>query len=257
MTIGEAGLALKNQNPLETVLDFLSSRSRKSAGEVSSPAAEVFKGFASILDQLLTDIIEKRTAAEYKAAFADAFPKYFAMTMSLSQFVHVAVPHEVVDRLTRETICELEADFRDKALLAFGGAVRDQAIFTIWTLRKINDLLTQISAVKVSGTKLQDDEDFRHQFFVAALCAHFSLDCLKTALRLDRAIYPEVMDEITEGLRSMVNAYAWARRGLDLRVPALELAFETGPSDPEDEELLNASMLNAAMLDDESASNGD
>src|SRR5947207_1489560 len=171
----QAGLAFENERPLEGILAFLASRSKKSARELSEPAGEVFKGVAGVLDQLLTTIIEKRTAAEFNAAFAEVFPKYAAMTLALSRFASAIVPPDVVDRLTRESICELEADFREKALPAFGAAARDQAMFTIWTLRKINDLETQICAIKLDEPKLKEDREYSSQFNVYALTAHFSL----------------------------------------------------------------------------------
>jgi hypothetical protein len=135
---------------------------------LSIPAGEVFKGVAGVLDQLLITVIEKRTTAEFDSVFADAFPKYFAMTLSLSRIAHAIVPPDVVERLTRESICELEADFRDKALLTFGAATRDQAMFTIWTLRKINDLLIQISSVKLDKSKQKEDKAFCTEFNISA-----------------------------------------------------------------------------------------
>jgi len=244
----QAGLAFENDRPLEGVLAFLASRSKKSARELSEPAGEVFKGVAGILDQFLTTAIEKRTAAEFRAAFGDLFPKYAAMTLALSRFASAIVPPDVVDRLTRESICELEADFREKALPAFGAVARDQAMFTIWTLRKINDLVSQIYATKLDESKQKEDGEYSSQFNICALSAHFSLDCLNMALQLNRPIYPEVMSELIDGLRSMVNAYAWARRGLALRVSSAEHSVEENISDEEDEVFVKASMLNLAEL---------
>ena len=68
------------------------------------------------------------------------------------------------------------------------------------------------------------------------------------ALRLNHPIYPEVMDGLKDGLRSMVNAYAWARKGLALRLPADDAAMEPIVSDEEDEELLRSSMQDMAFV---------
>lgn len=241
-----------NERPLEGVLAFLASRSKKSARELSASAGEVFDGFAGIVDQLLTNVIEKRTHAEFETVFAEAFPKYVVMTLSLSHFAKAVVPPDVIDRLTRESICEMESDFRDRALSVFGAAVRDQAIFTVWTLRKINDLLAQIHATKLDESKREEDKEYCQKFNVDALRAHFSLDCLNMALRVGRPIYPEIMDELTNGLRAMVDAYAWARRGAELRTPLVESRTEPNVMDLEDEELLRSSMQDmASMSEDE------
>jgi hypothetical protein len=256
------GLTLNNERPLEAVLDFLASRAKRPARELSEPAGGIFKGVAEVVDQLLLNVVEKRTADDFRAAFADAFPKYATMTLALSHFARVTVPSDVIDRLTRESICEMEADFRDKALLAFGAAGRDQAMFTVWTLRKINDLLATLPATKLDESKIEEDRKYCREFNVHTLIAHFSLDCLNMALGRNLPIYPEVMSELVNGLRSMVNAYAWARRGVELRVSALEptLQFSTpnASADAEDEELLSASMLDmAALTDDEPPLNAD
>ena len=250
ITMEAAGLSLCNEKPLEGVLSFLASRSKEPSRELSKSAGEVFDGIAGVMDQLLTILIEKRTAGDFSAAFNEAFPKYFAMTLSLSRFAHAVVPPQVIDRLVGESLCEMESDFRAKALTVFGTAVRDQAMFTVWTLRKINDLVTQIAATKIEKSKKKEDREFATQFNIHVVRAHFSLDCLNIALRLDRPIYPEVMGELTDGLRSMVNAYAWARRGAALRAPTVEAPVESRAWDEEDENLLSASMQDMALMDE-------
>lgn len=247
--------SLEKQAPLERALAFLASRSKNSARELSVPASEVFQGFRSVVDQILTDVIQKRTAAEFRMAFAESFPKYMGMTLALSHVAHLIAPNNVIEHLTRESICELEADFRDKGLAAFGASVRDQAMFTVWTLRKINDLLTQISAVTLGAEKREEDMQYCLNFNVYALRAQFGLDALSMALRLHQPIYPEVMEELKDSLRGMVNAYAWARRGAAVRLPVVEPALEVSSPDQEEEELLRASMqdLTVAAWDEDCA----
>lgn len=254
----ELGLSLPDDGQAEGLLASLVSRSRQSTRELSAPTVEIFNGVAGAMDRLLTSVIEKRTAAEFDIAFTEAFPKYVAVTVALSRLAHAMVPQDVSDRLRRESICELEADFRDKALQAFGAVARDQALFTIWTLRKINDLVTEICSAKLDKSKLKEDKEFSKEFGASTLRALFCLDCLNLAFRLSRPIYPEVMQELIEGLRAMVNAYAWARRGFELRFPTIEQPPELPGPDAEDDELLSASMRDwASMVEDEHAPNGD
>lgn len=251
LTMESLSLAFPSEQSLDGVLSFLASRSKRSVRELSSPTSEIFNGIAVIMDELILNAIQKRTKDEFNASFEENFPKYVAMTIALSQFSHAVVPPEVVERLTRESICEMESDFREKALPVFGSVVRDQAVFTIWTLRKINDLLTQILATKLDDSKKQEDREYSRQFNHYALCGYFSLDCLNMALRIDRPIYPEVMAELTDGMRAIVNAYAFARRGAALRIPSLEQPSVATIVDDEDEYLLGASMQDMSLLDDE------
>jgi hypothetical protein len=246
----DAGQIFGNEGPPEGALAFLASRSKKSARQVSAPASEVFKGITDAIDQMLLSVIEARTEAEFRHAQDSAFPKYVAIALAVSSFAHVMVPPDVVNRLARETINELEAEIREKALAAFGADIRDQVLFTVWTLRKISDLLTQISTVKVGPSKQEQEEDRKYsQMFVTyALRAHFSLDCLNMALRVGSPIYPDVMAGLKEGLRSMVNAYAWVRQGAALRMPVEDPAMEPIVSDEDDDELLHSSMQDMAFV---------
>lgn len=237
-----------DSGPLEGALAFLASRSKKSARQVPAPAHEVFKGIVDATEQMLSNVIETRTEAEFHQVFEAAWPKYASVGIALSSFAHAMVPADVINRLTRESICELEADVREKALTAFGASIRDQILFTVWTLRKINDVLMQISAVKADASHLEEDRSNCRHFLLYAFRAQFSLDCLQMALRQDRPIYPEVMDGLQDGLRSMVNAYAWSRKSLALRVPEDDSMMQTMVSDEEDDDLARSSMLDMAFL---------
>jgi hypothetical protein len=248
----EAGMIHGGSGTLEGALAFLASRSKKSARQVSAPAHEVFKGIVDATEQMLLTVIETRTEAEFHQVFESALPKYATVAVALSSFAQAMVPRDVINRLTRESICELEADIRDHALAAFGTAIRDQILFTVWTLRKINDVLAQISTVKPAPAQQAEDQIYCSKFVFFAFRAQLSLDCLQMALRLNRPIYPEVMDGLKDGLRSMVNAYAWARKGLALRLPMDDANMEPLVSDEEDEQLVRSSMQDMAfMLDAE------
>src|SRR5258708_3040316 len=233
--------------PLESALAFLASRSKKSAREVSAPAHEVFKGIVDATDQMLLRVIETRTEAEFRKVFEVSWPKYAAMGLALSSFAHAMVPVDVIDRLTRESVCELEADVRDKGLAAFGASIRDQILFTVWTLRKINDVFSQMATVTGDSAKREEDLSYRTHFVCYAYRAQFSLECLQMALRLNHPIYPEIMGGLQDGLRSMVNAYAWARKGLALRLPEDDSTMPTMVSDEEDNELAWSSMQDMAL----------
>src|SRR5579864_3166214 len=131
--IAEIGLG-HCDSPENAVLAFLASRSRQPARQLSAPATEVFKGIRDAVDQLLLSALETRTRAEFRQAFGSAFPKYAGITLTLAGFSSAVIPQEVVNRMARESICEMEAEFRDKALASFGAVVKDQAVFTVWTL---------------------------------------------------------------------------------------------------------------------------
>jgi hypothetical protein len=213
--------------PKDGVFAFLASRSKKSTRELSLPLEEVFRGVSAALEQMVSTVVETKTAEEYDAAVTQIFSKYAALTISLSQIAEAIVPKDAFERMTRESICELESDFRHKALAMYGSTVKEQAIFTIWTIRKIHDIIPRLRSGKIlDESKQAEDKKCSEHFTVSSLLGYFALDCLNTAMSMNRAIYPEVMDRLVDGLRSMVNAYTWARRGLALRTPQLEEPME-------------------------------
>jgi len=206
---------------------------------VSATGMQILRSIGSVVDELLMSTIEKRTAAEFIAARAEVFPKYFDAVRAVSDLARIIIPRPVLELLTSDSFSEAEAEFRDQGLVAFGTAVRDQAIFTVWTLRKISDLCQRIDKVKLAdGLKDSDGEIFR-QFALHAIGARFHLDCLMKSMQLQRPMYPEVLDLVIDGLRNAVNAYAWARRALDLRLPAAEPVLAPVQWDAEEQSLLD------------------
>lgn len=217
----DEGLICRAERP-EGLLSFLVSRAKNAPRSLTPSTSEVLNGCADAVNQILRAAIETRTRTEFSAVFLDAFPKYAAIGTAVSHFATAVIQKQLREQLVRESICELEADFRDKGLEVFGAKVRDQALFTIWTLRKINELTAQIIAVPATAVQGAQDQEYCSHFNLNALRAQFSIDCLSMSLEIQQPIYPEVLEELIEGLRAMVNAYAWARRGLDLRVPIEE-----------------------------------
>jgi hypothetical protein len=212
----------------------------------------VLGGCQDVIKQILRSSIEARTRDEFTRVVQGSFPKYAKLTMAVSQLATALIEKPVIEQLVRESICEMEADFRDGGMAAFGAVVRDQSIFTIWTLRKINEITEQIIAVPVAAENKTEDEEICGNFNFFALRAHFSLDCLNMALTEKHAVYPEVLEELVDGLRSMVNAYAFARRGLDLRNPAKQAPAHLLANDAEDEALMDFSFFEASeWLDNE------
>jgi len=245
MTAENVGFGIL-RDPEEGILSFLASRSKRSARALSPSAADVFRGCSDAVRQLLCAAVEARNEEEFDHLFESEFPKYVGLVLAMSNFASAVVPKPLIERLTRESICEMEADFRDKGMAVFGTVIRDQALFTVWTLRKINELVTRINAVKPSEAKRKDDVECCANFNLNTLRAQFCLDCLITALDSGQAVYPEVLESLMDGLRAMVNAYAWARRGLEARIPTQEPNLSVTEVDEDDRQLMDASLAEAS-----------
>ncbi len=219
------------------VLAVAGSVSGRASKQISVSADELLRNISAVLEDLVLSVIGKRTAMEFEAARSDAFPKYMNAVLALSSLVQILVPRQAIDRLNRDSFCELEADLRNRGLVAFGASVRDQAMFTVWSLRKISDFMSQIDNIhpKVDN---QEVVGMVNDCIFYAIRTRFHVHCLVSSMALDKPIHPDAMEMIIDGLRSVVNAYALARRLLDRLVPLPEMATEACEWDDEDQSLL-------------------
>lgn len=231
----------------EDRLAFLALPAKRAAEQVTGTANDAFNAIQGILSQLLADVSGKRTASEFCAARAMYFPQYMTVMMALSGIVSAVVPKEVIDRLSYESMSEMEADFQADGRAAFGSDICNQALFTIWTLRKIHDLANRIDASRApQGSCGQAETQLTQMFVNHILYSRFHLDCLKVSLRSERVIYPEVLEPISDGLRALVNAYAYIKQASDLRSDSSEEELVHIDFDEEEKELLALSMRDFA-----------
>lgn len=211
--------------------------------ELSGSEDEVVKTIASLLDQMVMQVISKRTAREFEETKKEVFPKYVQLVLSLAGIVTAIVPRSTLMRLTSESFSELEADIREHALPAFGADMRDRAMFTVWTLRKIADLLPIISEGAVAEADGPKEIEFFNAFLIYALSARFGIDCLRASMKSGRAIYPDVLPALNNTLRAAVNAYAWIRQAVDLRSDSANDDIAPPTWDDEDDQLVRESMF--------------
>jgi len=216
--------------------------SEQSAKQLPGATVEAVKSILAIMDQITTGVIEKRTAADFVEARREAYPVYFRLMLALGSLAQAVVPRSLMDRLTGEAFCEMEADLRDRGLSAFGAEVRDQAVFTVWTLRRTSEVCEQIHK---SGPPVDKEADasFAENYLTMSMWTRFHVDCLIKSMDSGRPLYPGVLAQMIDGLRAAVNAYAWARRGLALRVRESDPHLAPIEWDAEDEDLLADSTM--------------
>jgi hypothetical protein len=205
--------------------DFLplpSSISERSTKQLSLSAADLLRGLTAILNDLVSSTAEKRTAAEFQAVREEVLPNYYRAMHAYSSLATVIVPAHNLDRIVSESFCELEADLREHAVPVFGREVRDQAMFTVWTFRKIWGVSEQIKGAFASKHERHEIGQLMSKAQNHLIWARFHLDCLIQAMRHNRPIYPAVFELIIDGLRAAVNTYALLRQVLDKISPQIE-----------------------------------
>jgi hypothetical protein len=228
---------------IRQLLGFIGLPSKAATKELPESAVQVLYGVKEVLDGLLLRAIARRTRAEFDTTRDEVFGDYFAATLSLSKLASVIIPPATVERLTWESFSELEADLKHQGLTRFGANARDQALFTVWTMRKTKALAQQITgAPELSAELKPQDEKIITEFVFCSAWSQFHFDCLVASMRFDQPIHPEVLDEISDGLRAAVNAYGLISQGLDLRLKSTEPTIAPPVWDEEGQELLGSSM---------------
>jgi hypothetical protein len=222
----------------------------KESHELSRDAQDVFKKIVEVRTNIVLLTIEAQSRDEFKQIREQTFDNVVRTNKALGSLARVMVPAAALDRIVWQSFAELEADFSEHGTKKFGEVAKEQAIFSIWTLRKINRLLSKINEYKgMDSEKAEKDREIGKAFSFYLLWTYFHLECLIAAMRFDKPIQIDVLDEICDGLRAVVNAYGFLRQGLDIRFPAGAEPSQDVVWGEEDEQLLASSMEDMASMD--------
>ena len=205
----------------------------------------LFKLVAEVSDEFLLRAVSEHTLAGFDMRRKEVFGDYIKSVMALGKLVEVKIP-EASDRasIIEESLAGMASYFKTQAVHRFGPDISDQAVFTVWTVQKIHRLLAKITNSPVLHSEAEsDDRKLSREFSVCAWWSLFHLDCLLAAIKHNKSIHPEVLEEIAEGLRSAVDAYCAAKQGLSLRRVAEPVSVEPPEWDEEDQAILDDSML--------------
>src|SRR5579863_8603520 len=194
------GLGVISVGEMLALPGFVSEKT-KTVKRLPGSAEELIGNVLATLNGLIVYAIEQRTAKDFVAARDKVFPQYFDAALGLSYLVRVVVPKHVLEVLSSESFSEMEAEFREHGLAAFGAEVRDQATFTAWTLRKISDTCQRIDDAPIAEGLKKSDSELLRQFAFHAMMTRFSLDCLFKSMAFQKPIYPEVLPLVLDGLR--------------------------------------------------------
>ena len=209
--------------------------------EFAERTNQLVRNIANIIDDLISTVIDKRTADEFRGATLQIFPQYFAAMRALSDLAGIVLPKETIDRLSAEWFSELEADFRNLGPSAFGAELAERGLFTAWTLRKISDLAHEVSASPVPADA-EADAQKAADFAAKALWTRLHVDVLLKAMHDNKSLYPGALEPIRDGLGMAVNTYGCIREWADMRSPRSEPEVTFPEWTEEDEELLADSM---------------
>jgi hypothetical protein len=206
-------------------------------------ADEILKTISSMLREIVGGVVSSRTADEFRKRFRASFPTYFDLVMAFGKVASVAVNRDTLVRMVSESFSELEADIRERGTSTFGEQMTERAMFTVWTLRKIADLIDQLQRSTVDEAAREHNRALQDEYFLHAMIARFHVDCLLTFMHTPRVpFYPDVEPVIDNGLRSAVNAYACLKEVFDRQFPSDEEEPLNLPWSSEQQDLLDDSV---------------
>ena len=204
----------------------------------------LFKAMAEVSDDLVLYAISEHTVDGFRSKRDEVLENYIKSVVALSEMIEVIIPQINRAQLFEEAVTGVQSFLRAEALPRFGTDVAEQAVFTAWTMQKTHRVLVKIANSEKLAKKFRtEDRKLSRESSLWALWSLFHLDCLITAIKHDKSIHPEVLEEISDGLRSAVNAYGVAKQGLNLRrQPTEPITIEPAEWDEEDQALLDDSM---------------
>ena len=230
-------------------LSFLAFPAKQSSAQVSGATDSAFAAIKILLEQMLARASEATSREDFISAREEVIRQYYRVMLALGGLISVSVPRAAIDRLTFESLTEMEAEFVQYGRQLLGEALCEQALFTVYTLRRINlaGQKLQMLGHFVSDSRLEDDHEASRSFIGHVLFARFHIDCMLTAVRMRRALYPDVMAEISDGLLALVNAYAHVQQSILYRTGNMTEDEVDLQLDDEDRDLLASSTREALL----------
>lgn len=223
---------------------FFRSPSTTAEQNLGRSDERLVRELVGVLDRQLLSAVGARSVKELQSIRRYVMPRYARALRALQDTALNLLSDKMVNAIIEGVFAELVEDL-SKQTERFGEKLTDQAVFTLWTVRKINALAQQIvGSGGVSPENVQTDIALLHEYHDHSLWAQFHLDMMFAAMKFDRPICEEIRDSVCEGLRAAVNAYVVMKDAYALRHPATE-GEDKPPSlpwDSEDEELLASSM---------------
>lgn len=225
----------------------LGTQTRAKTDDTAAQLNQVFGEVTRLADELFVTILEQRSAESFRQTVERSFNDYVHLMRAKGDLIRFALRNDTAsaERLVDQSLSSLEADFRHEGAVRFGQTVNEQAVFTIWTLRRTVNQIWRVHAAEVALTQeqLEAREALTADFGLYSAWAQLHLATLSASLRLNRPIHPDVAPAVLDGLRAMVNAGGFARQLIDMALPSAgDDELEPYEWDDEDDELVRSSM---------------
>jgi hypothetical protein len=209
---------------------------------LQSRAAIAVKGIFDMLEDISVQAVNCPTAEAFRAYRQKVFQSYIQLTEASANVLAAKLDPADLPSLIEDSFDSIQDKFASNAALYFGEDAYHEILFSLSTLKSTYRWLPHLTANLPNENLVAQDRELSDKFGSSISWVHFHLAALGTALSKKQTVVPDVLQELLDGLRQSVMAYAYVRTALDLRnIPNPQYAegLEV-PWDAEDEALANA-----------------
>jgi hypothetical protein len=189
-----------------------------------SSYAEIAQRLLKEVAEVTTQAAKARTVEDFKERRKRLYPEYLSLMKALSSVVLAKM--DQCDRtslmINLQPIFDasfeaLEDDMETHGALYFSDDVLKEIMFSLATIKSAYLAVPRLLSAHVDEAKLDQDRELGENFSFSVTWAQFHFEALKGAMRKNLTVVPEVLLELTQGLRSSVMAYSYIRQAVGLR----------------------------------------
>lgn len=209
---------------------------------LSSPMADIAGKIRQQLQDMAVQLTGSLTATDFRQLRDELFPQFLKLVTAQNDVVMAKIDNAELPQLIDSSFGELEDAFTSAGVSYFTDDEHKEILFSVSTLKSATRLFPQVISVRVEKELIAQDCELASQFLVHINWSIFHLMALVHVMARNKIIVPEVFQEMLDGLRSSVMAYAAIRQALDLRNALAERYKEeiSASWDAEDEALAHA-----------------
>ncbi len=180
--------------------------------------AQILKGMRYELDSIANRLLISRTAELFKAEREKQWPNCFHLSQA-SAAVFMTMLQDVSGReeLVMEALNALEQKFKTEGTTHLGAEASNEALFSIATIKKAFSLLPIVIHVPPPAGKEDYEKKKTSECTSYLLWWQLHIDALRLCVQREYRISPEVLEELTEGLRAALTTYACLREAVEYR----------------------------------------
>jgi hypothetical protein len=192
----------------------------KSATKSLQPSiGEIARAILAELDDIGLRAAKAPSVPFFKEERQKLYPQFVRLTRAMSELLEVKLDRSDVSSIIETSQGQFQREVETEWANYFSSEIHGEILFGISTLRRAYALVRRVMASKLPDdpSVKEENENLRERYNLAAQWAQFHIEILKSAVRQNLTIAPEVLSEVLEGLRPSVMAYSFVRQAMDLR----------------------------------------